>query len=793
MKFLSPCLASYVAIASITCLLSSSAVADDAIANPNTDFNAEVRDFNTEVPDFNAEVPDQGFESLDYGGKKGHHHHSKKRKHHHKLKPRPTEKRVLNLVCDKIIIDKLVCKVKRPPIVCGDPAAESVEEGCQAPPLAESIAEEGQTPPLAESIAEEGQTPPLVESVAEEPQTPFEALNNGGAQVTQVFIVMDSPCSKIPPLPCSTAPEIAGDESEDPQGTASDTITDDDTDAVTNDDTDTVTDDDTDTVTDDETDTDTDDDTDADNVNLWNKKHHHHQRRRKGKHHRQHHHKKRKHPWEDLCVAVGEFCGSKLYGCSFDPKTLYSCKAVGERPVVALRDAKVCGGTDEGKCRCSSTTPVCGSQVPSDCVADPSAIYYCPKGKYEIFQVCPPGSLCRTPPYAEPICGFSSCDCTGTDKVCSQQFPEKCKLKKNAVYKCTDNGKPDLVYPCNDDKICISVSNGAFCGNKDCKCPRDGELCGENFPASCRFPATGLYNCKTGQYPTLIKICVLPNRCTAIIAVTAASAVFEDAAAKDSCSDACKCISKGKVCGSTFLTLCRWDKTALYTCDGFGSIPVKAETCDKGCIVHGGDDSCDDNCKCPISRDGKPVCGGKLDPDCKADPTAIYHCPYGEGSRPQILKKCPPGTQCNTDKDGDSNCGYENCQCAGDGKYCSQQFPGKCDLVANSVYKCKYGKLDLDKTCDRTEECVATADGAMCTSKDCKCPRDGIICGDIFPLACRLTASTLYKCKRGEKPEEYKKCEPGTCTSSRAKLDADPAFVPNDQCIYDCKCLTDGK
>ncbi|KAG0090775.1 hypothetical protein BGZ93_009143 [Podila epicladia] len=80
MKFLSPRLVTYVAIASITCLLSTSAViavAEDAIANPNTDPNAEILD--------------QGFESRNYGGKKGHHHHYKKKKYHNKPKHRKSQ------------------------------------------------------------------------------------------------------------------------------------------------------------------------------------------------------------------------------------------------------------------------------------------------------------------------------------------------------------------------------------------------------------------------------------------------------------------------------------------------------------------------------------------------------------------------------------------------------------------------------------------------------------------------------------------------------------------------------
>ncbi|KAG0079873.1 hypothetical protein BGZ92_000852, partial [Podila epicladia] len=402
MKFLSPRLVTYVAIASITCLLSTSAViavAEDAIANPNTDPNAEILD--------------QGFESRNYGGKKGHHHHYKKKKYHNK----PKHLRVLNLVCDKVIIDKLVCKTRLQPVVCANPVADSIAE-----PVADSIAE-----PIAE---------PITEPVAEGLQTPFEPLNNGGApNVTQVYIVMDSPCSReLPPL-CSAALEIAGEASENQQGTASGVVTGDDPDAVT----------------DDDPDADTNNEADDDTVDLWPKKHQNpHRRHKKGKYHRhkQHNHighKKQRHPYKDLCVAVGEFCGSNLYGCYFSNRTLYSCKAVGENPEVLLPNAKVCGGTDEANCRCPISKkgkPVCGSQLDKSCNADPTAIYYCPDGdgsEPKILKKCPSGTQCHTDKYDNTTCGYENCKCSGDAKACSDQFPDYCKLEPNSVYKC-ENG-----------------------------------------------------------------------------------------------------------------------------------------------------------------------------------------------------------------------------------------------------------------------------------------------------------------------------------------------------------------
>ncbi|KAF9404905.1 hypothetical protein BGZ94_003885, partial [Podila epigama] len=639
---------------------------------------------------------------------------------------------------------------------------------------------------------------------------------------------MDPPCSKVPPKVPSVGSDIEDEEFDDLEETASEDYTLEDPEAKDDDEADIDAEEETDIDADEEADADSDEDTnadDAESVNLTRKKKHHrhrhhghhkgkhqhghhkgkHHHHRKGKHHRGHHkhknphhrnhHHKRPHPWEDRCVAIGEFCGSQLFGCNFDAKTRYSCKAIGEKPVIIQRDAKECGGSNGGKCSCTSNALVCGSQIPAECKADPQVVYRCNKGKYEVFKICDPGTICRTNSANEPICGYSTCECSGSQNVCSDQFPEKCELKKNSIYKCSASGKPELVKAC-DDKLCVAVADGAMCLSRDCKCPVNGSVCGVIFPAFCRIPATGLYNCRAGQDPVLIRNC-LPNRCTTTIAAAAASGVFDGIVANDVCVDPCKCVSKGKVCGSTFIASCGLEKNSLYKCDEAGSTPVKLETCDKECLVHGGDDACSDtsNCKCPISASGKPVCGGKLDPSCNADPTAIYHCPDGDGSKPQILKKCLPGTHCDTDINNDPYCGYRTCECSNNVEVCSNQIPHNCKLVPNSIYKCNSkGTLDLVKTCDNPTQCVSTIDGAMCSS--CKCPRDGLVCGDVFPIACRLSASTIYQCKKGDDPIIHKTCEPGTCSSSIAVFKAQEAFFKalyDDQCVDNCKCVTTGK
>ena len=208
--------------------------------------------------------------------------------------------------------------------------------------------------------------------------------------------------------------------------------------------------------------------------------------------------------------------------------------------MVVLPNAASCGGTDDGgRCNCKSTNPVCGATLDLSCKADPSAIYNCPNGngtKYEGFQICSPGTKCITGKDGNASCGSDTCRCVGSRQRCSSHFPEKCGLQKNSIYQCSTIGEPQLVSSCGDDKVCITLRDGAICKSKDCTCTVDGTVCGESFHPSCRLSATSLYTCKTGQAPVLSKNC-WPNRCTSTVATAAATAVFEAADAMDSCSD----------------------------------------------------------------------------------------------------------------------------------------------------------------------------------------------------------------------------------------------------------------
>ncbi|GJJ71489.1 hypothetical protein EMPS_03839 [Entomortierella parvispora] len=626
----------------------------------------------------------------------------------------------------------------------------------------------------------------------------LEALNNGGGNITKVYIFMDKPCSKeLPPL-CAAALEAAAEEateaakdadeadkSEEPQ--APDAPAEVDPQGLA------------------------DEDAEAEaDVDLW-KKHHHkhgkHYRHRhgnqphKGHHHHGKHHKdhkhdrhghsKKKHPWEDLCVAVGAFCGDNLYGCDFDFKTLYACTAVGEKPTILLANAVNCGGTDDGgKCNCKSTAPVCGSSLDPSCKADPNAIYHCTNGngtKYEIFQMCSPGTQCTTDKDGTASCGSDTCHCMGTQQRCSSHFPDKCGLQKNSIYQCSSTGQPEFVSSCGDDKICITHEDGAICRSKDCECTVDGTVCGERFPPACNIVCTGLYDCKTGQAPVLIKNCY-PNHCTSSVGSTEASAVFEAADVMDSCSDPCKCTSKGKFCGSTFPISCGFDTTALYSCDGSDSTPIKGEVCSDtfpavchykkgtlmsctalnaiptiaqnctdGCLVEPGNDMCKPiQCVCQKAGDS---CSSSFPANCGYDHNTLYKC-SGAGALPVKKATCTSTEICTVVGGGNDFCGESTCSCVGSGAVCGSAFPPNCNKTATSVYTCPAG----------TETpCPAGCADGMCPLLGCMCSGEGNFCGSTFSPFCNLLPNALYGCTTGAPPVLQFDCGVDSCAGSQCQ------------------------
>ncbi|KAG0253214.1 hypothetical protein BGZ95_006394, partial [Linnemannia exigua] len=499
-------------------------------------------------------------------------------------------------------------------------------------------------------------------------------------------------------------------------------------------------------------------------------------------------------------------CGSTFDpACNLEPSTLYTCSGQGATPVEGEKckegGCTVTNGDDKcntDPCTCpgSGTAPVCGSELPLACHALANTIYICPGGsgsKPEPLTECKPGTQCIKKPLPEgAVCGAANCKCEGDNEVCSNQFPDECGLEKNTIYKCTPEGTPEKVKQCDATKSCVSLDDGATCVSNDCKCPDDGTVCGQVFPPSCRLKNTALYTCTKGGDPVFQKDCT-PGFCTSSKATVAATAVFL-ASATDVCTEACKCTSKGPACGSTFNPECNLKPSTLYKCDGPGATPTELEVCGAGgCTVSNGDDACSESkCTCPGSGTA-PVCGAELPKECNAKANTIYHCPGGSGSEPVPLSECKPGTQCiKKPLPEGAVCGSADCECKGDNEVCSNQFPDECGLEKNTIYKCtEGGKPEKVKNCDTTKTCIVIGDGAVCTNKDCKCPDDGTICGEAFPLECGLKTMALYTCKKGENPLLEQDCSPGTCSASKTYFAASSIFVANaaaDVCSSDCLC-----
>ncbi|KAF9581682.1 hypothetical protein BGW38_001213, partial [Lunasporangiospora selenospora] len=460
--------------------------------------------------------------------------------------------------------------------------------------------------------------------------------------------------------------------------------------------------------------------------------------------------------------------------------------------IVPPKTANAPGTAIEEECTCPGLgfNPVCGSDLPASCNAHRNTIYSCPGGhgtKPVPLELCRQGTECFKEPLPEGAsCGGSTCDCQGDVSVCGSSFPSSCGYQKNAIYKCAANGQAEIVKNCTATQDCVWLTDAATCVDGDCKCPANGDVCGEVFPLRCRLSRTMVYTCKKGEIPVASKECY-PNRCSSSKAALDAAIAFGKPLA-ETCTDSCKCIAKGTFCGSTFPPKCHYEFSTLYECDGPGGNPMSSEVCEPGgCTVNVGHDTCSkDPCTCP-DLTPVPVCGLSLPPSCKADPNTIYICYGSHGTKPEPVKICDPGSVClKKPSPMGATCGSNTCECKGDHDLCSDGLPKTCNVPANSIYRCGgNGDLALVKQCDSTESCVVRSGEAECASLDCKCPSDGAICGEAFPLSCKLKATALYQCKKGDNPKFVSQCFPGRCGTNGKETE--------EKCQDSCKCQEAGQ
>ncbi|KAG0042154.1 hypothetical protein BGZ83_000836, partial [Gryganskiella cystojenkinii] len=112
------------------------------------------------------------------------------------------------------------------------------------------------------------------------------------------------------------------------------------------------------------------------------------------------------------------------------------------------------------------------------------------------------------------------CTCSvGSKSVCSSDYARDCGLERNSVYECSASGKPKLLKSCLHDETCITLDNGGACASNKCKCPKDGVICSKHFPAACGFGDKLLLDCVAGERPDAKKGKYCPYGCTSSILI----------------------------------------------------------------------------------------------------------------------------------------------------------------------------------------------------------------------------------------------------------------------------------
>ncbi|KAK3826753.1 MAG: hypothetical protein J3R72DRAFT_500810 [Linnemannia gamsii] len=443
---------------------------------------------------------------------------------------------------------------------------------------------------------------------------------------------------------------------------------------------------------------------------------------------------------ECQCTAEQDLvCGSFFPAkCKIDPAALFVCTGNWTVPEITEHcesgscppDASKC---DPGPCDCSSTGDICGATFPEICDLSASALYRCENAgsKPSLIREC----LSKECLKDERKCTPNECSCSDKGDVCGTDFPAKCAYDKGTLYNCAAKGDdPTVKTNCNSGSC--PKDTGA-CGNGECSCTADGDVCGSGFPGECGYALPGIYTCgEAGTIPIFDHLCT-SGTCNK---------------AKGHCDPGkCDCTRVGPICGSTFPEDCGYTGAAVYTCDEIGLVPQLDKNC-KSKVCESGESACGvDPCAC---KSPGRLCGITYPESCGLLKDTIYSCLAQKNeTMPNPKEHCPTGCVFGADKCNPTDL----CKCG-------SSFPYSCGFSKDVLYDCKYLEKPVHSEDCIADTCLPNSDKCTVVDDSCLCKEMGLICGSSFPSQCKTDRNSLYKCTaKGSQPVFEAKCPSGAC------------------------------
>ncbi|OAQ35227.1 hypothetical protein K457DRAFT_133059 [Linnemannia elongata AG-77] len=233
-----------------------------------------------------------------------------------------------------------------------------------------------------------------------------------------------------------------------------------------------------------------------------------------------------------VCWKKGDTCGYTFpLHCDLLNHTLYECEAAGKPPKYVGNDClsdQTCTtySQENDQCTttntCKSTTKesTCSQEYQPECVRFETNV----NGTFNTYgfnlqatvdqnskaEICPFGC-------SGGVC--SDCECKENMTRCGYTYPRSCNLDYHRMYKCEIGKKPKESGSCGkqgcvpgfnrtaEDGSTITGPLNDTCLN-NCLCRSANNVCGHEFPASCKLDPDMLYTCSgIGEEPSSPVLC----------------------------------------------------------------------------------------------------------------------------------------------------------------------------------------------------------------------------------------------------------------------------------------------